>query len=127
VAPAGELHPPTPAELAELLGTVAAHDPQLHDFVVLAAVTSARRANSSGCGGATSIYLGAGCVVRQLGRRSGRAVLFGAKTKRRRAVDVGPARRHPGEHHGNAGEDADVADGFGFSDDHGITPGGRSG
>jgi integrase len=123
VASPGELHPPTPAELAELFDAVAAHDPQLHVFVVLAAETGARRAQLLGLRWG-NIDLARRRVAFCAGWVEGPdgPVLSGTKTKRRHAVDVDPATvALLAEHQGNAGEDADVADGFVFSDDHGIT------
>jgi len=48
VVPPREKRPPTPAELQQLLAGVAVVDPMFHVFVLLAAITGARRARLLG-------------------------------------------------------------------------------
>ena len=84
-----ELQPPTPAELRLLLDHVAARDSQLHAFLILAAVTGARRAQLLGLRWqnvqlvARRISFCAGWVEGPHG-----PVLTAIKTKRRHVVDL---------------------------------------
>lgn len=48
VVPPPELHPPTPAELQQLLDHTQQRDPLFHVLVLLAAMTGARRAQLLG-------------------------------------------------------------------------------
>jgi integrase len=117
-----ELRPPTPDELRRLLDHVAAHDPQLHALLVLAAVTGARRAQLLGLRwhnvhlAARRISFSAGWVEGPNG-----PVLTATKTKRRHVVDLDPATVHVVSDLAAARACAARAEAFVFSDDEGVT------
>lgn len=89
VAPSREPDPPTVEELAVLLDHLESRDPALHAFVVVAAMTGARRAQVLGLRW-RSINLGAGTVSFSAGWVEGPTgpVLAETKTRRRHLVEL---------------------------------------
>ena len=122
VATPRELEPPSPAELSELFAAIVGRDQQLHMFVVLAAVTGARRAQLLGLRW-HNVDLAHGRVAFCAGWVEGPngPVLADTKTKRRHMVDLDVATvALLCTHHDSVG-DAAVPDHFVFSDDDGVT------
>ena len=123
VATPVELQPPTPAELTILLGQVAAHDPRLFVFLVLAAVTGGRRAQLLGLRW-RNVHLDHGRVSFTAGwvECPDGPVLTDTKTKRRHVVDLDPDTVAVLSHHYDevAGSPHDP-NRFVFSDDAGVT------
>ena len=115
-----EPRPPTPDELCALLDHVAARDPQLHTFLVLATVTGARRAQLLGLR-----WHNVDIVGRRVSFCNGWVegpegpVLTSTKTRRRHIVDLDPGSFAILATH--AQRAASSWDGFAFSDDGGRT------
>jgi integrase len=120
VSAAPELRPPTPDELRALLDHIAALDDQLHLFVMLAAVTGARRAELLGLRW-HNVHLETHRVSFCAGWVEGPdgPVLAPTKTKRPHSVDLDPTTcvLLASQAHDRGGQ----RDGFVFSDDGGIT------
>ena len=121
VATPPELQPPSPGELAALLDELATSDPQLYVFVLLGAVTGARRAQLLGLRW-RNVDLDRGRISFCAGWVEGPdgPVLADTKTKRRHVVDVDPATITVLAAHHPVGK-ADDPDRFVFSDDDGLT------
>jgi integrase len=117
-----ELLPPTPAELRLLLNYVAARDLQMHAFLVLAAVTGARRAQLLGLRW-QNVHL----TVRRISFSAGWVegpdgpVLSATKTKRRHVVDLDAGTVQVVANLAAERGCAARAEAFVFSDDAGAT------
>ena len=123
VATPAELQPPSPAELATLLEELVVDDPRLYVFVLVAAVTGARRAQLLGLRW-RNVDLERGRVAFCAGWVEGPhgPVLADTKTKRRHVVDIDTATTAVlADYSRGIGGEAVNADRFVFSDDHGIT------
>jgi len=123
VATPAELQPPTPAELASLLDRLRVDEPRLHVFVLLAAVSGARRAQLLGLRW-RNVDLERGRISFCAGWVEGPTgpVLAETKTKRRHVVDIDTATTATlVDYYERVGGDVVEADRFLFSDDNGIT------
>ena len=120
VAVSPEMRPPTPPELTVLLVEVVDSDPMFHLFVLLAAVTGARRAQLLGLRW-HNIKLASGRVSFCAGWVEGPngPVLTSTKTKRSHVVDLDPATVEVLAKHATAAGPA--RDGYVFTDDGGAT------
>ena len=121
VVPA-EIDPPTPGELRSLLDHVECRDRQLYVFLVLAAVTGARRAQLLGLRW-NNINMGHGRLSFRAGWVEGPdgPTLTATKSKRAHVVDVDPDAFAVLVEHAVTVAGTAARDGFVFSDDHGAT------
>jgi integrase len=117
VVPPPELHPPTPAELQQLLDHIQQRDPLFHVLVLLAAMTGARRAQLLGLRW-SDVHREAMRVsfCRGWVQGEGAAVVAPTKTKRRHSVEISA-----NTHRVLLAVGGDDVSGFVFSDDGGVT------